>query len=322
MNIFVTGASGFVGSAFVRNAAPRHAISAMSRSEASDAKIHSDGARPVRCSLDDLKTADLTGAEVVVHCAAHVEDWGPWKDYWRFNVEGTKRVLAAAKDAGVKRFVHIGTEAALFYGQHMRDVDETYPLALQSPFPYSRTKAYAEKAVREANAPGFETIVIRPRFVWGPRDQTILPSIREMAARGQFAWIDGGRNRTSTTYIGNLACAIDLALTRGRAGEAYFVLDGPAVEFRDFLTRMTKAAGIILPDREVPGWLVRGIGFAGETAWRTLPLKGRPPLTRFAANIMSRDCILVDARARREMGYAPPFTIEQGLAALAAETRA
>ena len=87
----------------------------------------------------------------VIHCAAHVEEWGPWEDYWRMNVDGTKQLLAVAKEAGVKRFVHIGTEAALFHGQAMLNVDETYPLSLNSPYPYSRTKAHAEKAVREAN---------------------------------------------------------------------------------------------------------------------------------------------------------------------------
>jgi nucleoside-diphosphate-sugar epimerase len=323
MNIFVTGASGFVGGAFVKAASARHTIAAMSRSEKSDAAIKQAGAVPIRCSLDDVTAEHMKGAAAVVHCAAYVEDWGPWRDYWRYNVEATKRMLAAAKKAGVKRFVHIGTEAAIFYGQPMRNVDETYPLALRSPFPYSRTKAYAEKAVREANDPasGFETIVVRPRFVWGPGDQTILPAIREMASRGQFAWIGGGRNRTSTTYIGNLSYAIELALTKGNGGEAYFVLDGPAVVFREFLTGMTKAAGVTLPDREIPGWVVRTIAYAGETAWRTLPLKGRPPLTRFAANIMSRDCVLIDAKARREMGYAPPFTIDDGLAAVSSELR-
>jgi nucleoside-diphosphate-sugar epimerase len=319
MNIFVTGASGFVGGDFVKAVAGRHAISAMSRSESSDAKIRAAGAAPVRCSLDDVEPAQMRGADAVVHCAAHVEDWGPWADFWRFNVEGTRRMLAAAKEAGVKRFVHIGTEAALLYGQDLYEADETYPLALDSPFPYSRTKAHAEKAVREANAPGFETIVIRPRFVWGPGDQTILPVVRAMAADGKFAWIDGGRHRTSTTYIGNLSYAIELALTQGKSGEAYFVLDGPPVVFREFLTRMAGAAGFALGDREVPGWLVRTIAFASEKAWRTLPLKGRPALSRFTANVMTRDCILVDIKARREMGYAPPFTIDAGMRALAAQ---
>ncbi|MEP6968229.1 MAG: NAD-dependent epimerase/dehydratase family protein, partial [Pseudomonadota bacterium] len=180
MNIFITGASGFVGGAFVRAGADRHAFSAMSRSEATDAKIRAAGAAPVRCSLDDVTAEHLGGAEAVVHCAAYVEEWGPWRDYWRVNVEGTARLLAAAKAAGVKRFVHIGTEAALFYGQPLREVDETYPLALSSPFPYSRTKAHAEQHVRAANDPagGFETVVVRPRFVWGPGDETILPTVR------------------------------------------------------------------------------------------------------------------------------------------------
>jgi nucleoside-diphosphate-sugar epimerase len=319
MNIFITGASGFVGGAFAKDAAARHTLTAMSRSVRSDAAITALGALPVRCSLDDVTAEHMKGADAVVHCAAHVEEWGPWRDYWRYNVEATKRMLAAAKEAGVKRFVHIGTEAALFRGQDMREVDETYPLALNSPFPYSRTKAYAEKAVRAANAPGFETIVVRPRFVWGPGDQTILPAVRAMVERNAFAWIGGGRNRTSTTYIGNLSYAIERALTNGRGGEAYIVLDGPAVVFRDFLTRMTEAAGFSLPARDVPAWVVRTVAYVGETAWRILPLPGRPPLTRFAAAIMSRDCILVDAKARRDMGYAPPFSVEQGMAAIAGE---
>ena len=323
MNIFITGASGFVGGAFAKEAEGRHTFTAMSRSEKSDVKIVAAGATPVRCTLDNVTAAHLKGADAIVHCAAYVEEWGPWSDYWRINVDGTKRMLAAAKEAGVRRFVHIGTEAALFYGQDMRNVDETYPLALNSPFPYSRTKAHAEKAVREANdaAKGFETIVVRPRFVWGPDDETILPAVKSMAEQGRFAWIGGGRNKTSTTYIGNLSYAIDLALTKGQCGEAYFVLDGPPVVFRDLLTRMAAAAGFTLPDRNVPAWLIRAIAYVSEKAWRILPLSGRPPLTRFTAGIMSCDCILVDAKARRDMGYQPPFSMDQGMEALGASVR-
>ena len=323
MKIFVTGASGFVGGAFVKEAGARHVMAAMSRSEASDAKITTLGAMPVRCDLNTVSAEQLKGCEAVMHCAAYVEEWGPWSAYWRANVEGTKRLLAAAKKAGVKRFVHIGTEAALLKGQDLIDADETYPLALDSPFPYSRTKAHAEQAVRAASDPasGFETIVVRPRFVWGPGDETLLPILKRMSETGRFAWIDGGRHRTSTTYIGNLTYAMELALTKGRSGEAYFVLDdGGPVTFRDFLPMMAQAAGFELTGREVPGWLARGIAFVAEKAWRALPLSGGPPLTRFGANILSRDCILVDAKARTELGYAPPFTREQGLAALASST--
>ena len=320
MKIFITGASGFVGSAYLKAYAREHQITAMSRSEKSDAAIKALGATPIRSALGSATPDQLKGHDAVIHCAAHVEEWGPWADYWRVNVDGTKQLLEAAKTAGVKRFVHIGTEAALLHGQHLRAVDETYPLAFDSPFPYSRTKAYAEKAVLDANDPraGFSTISVRPRFVWGPGDQTLLPAIRTMIEKGQFAWVGGGRNRTSTTYIGNLVYAMNLALTKGEGGQAYFVLDGAPVVFREFVTRMLTAAGIAPPDRTVPGWLVRGIAFAGEKTWRALSLGGKPPVTRFAAMIMTRDCILSDAKARRDMGYAPPTSIDNGLKALAA----
>jgi nucleoside-diphosphate-sugar epimerase len=324
MQIFVTGASGFVGGAFVQAVRGKHQIRAMSRSEGSDARIRGLGVTPVRTSLGEVTADQLAGCETIVHCAAFVEEWGPWSEYWRINVEGTKQLLDAAKRAGVRRFVHIGTEAALFRGQHLDHVDEKYPLALDSPFPYSRTKAFAEKAVREANdrAGGFTTVVVRPRFVWGPGDETLLPVIRKMSESGQFAWIDGGRHKTSTTYIGNLSYAIELALTNGGGGEAYFVLDDEPVVFRDFLTNMARAAGFELKGREVPGWLMRGAAFVAERLWRGLNLSGKPPITRFAAAIMSRDCILSDAKARSEMAYQPPFTVEQGLVALAASVKA
>lgn len=317
MRIYVTGASGFVGGAVVKAFAGRHDLLAMSRSPKSDTKIQGLGARPVRAELGWVSPDSLAGVDAIVHCAAFVEDWGPWKSYWEINVDGTRQLLDVAKTAGVKRFIHIGTEAALFKGQPMVDVDETYPLALDSPFPYSRTKAHAEKAVREANAPGFETIVLRPRMIWGPDDQTLLPVIVDMVKKGSFAWIDGGKSRTSTTYIGNLVQAVELALTKGRGGEAYFVLDDGPVVFRDFVSRMLAAVGVEAPTRTAPSGLLRAVAFVSEKLYRAFPfLPGKPPVTRFVANIMAVDCVLIDKKIRAEMGYAPVATIDQGLAAL------
>lgn len=324
MKIFITGASGFVGGAFVKAYAREHEITAMSRSEKSDAAIRALGATPVRASLGAVETEDLEGFDAIVHCAAYVEEWGPWSDYWRINVDGTKELLIAARGAGVKRFVHIGTEAALFHGQDMLNIDEQYPLALNSPFPYSRTKAHAEKAVREANDDphGFTTIVIRPRMVWGEGDQTILPVVQEMVSSGQFAWIDGGSLKTSTTNIANLVHAMNLALTKGKGGEAYFVLDGGPLTLRDFMTRMMKAAGIKPPEREVAGWVLRSLAYVAETTYRALSIKSKPPLTRFTANLMSRECVLLDTKARRELEYVPIMTMDEGMKRLAAWMKA
>ena len=104
----------------------------------------------------------------------------------------------------MRRFVHVGTEAALLAGQPLVEVDETAPLRPDSPALYSSTKAKAEQLVVAANRDdGFETVVVRPRFVWGPGDTTLLPTMTEMVRSGRWAWIGGGHHRTSTTHVDN-----------------------------------------------------------------------------------------------------------------------
>lgn len=318
MRIFVTGASGFVGGAATKRfVSDGHEVLAMSRSEKSGAAVRALGATPVRCDLESVTAEHISGADAVLHCAAFVEQWGP-RDAWkRFNVDGTARMLKAAREAGANRFIHISTESVLWRGQHLRDVDETYPLAPNSRYPYAATKAQAEMLVRDANAPGFTTIILRPRFIWGPGDMTLLPVLEAMAKQGRFMWIDGGRARTSTTHVENLTHAITLTLSRGQGGQAYFILDDGVRTMRDTISGVAAARGLRLPDKSAPGWFADALGAVCETLWRALPLPGEPPLTRFAVMIMSRECVLSDAKARAELGYAPVISVDEGMRALA-----
>lgn len=315
MKIFITGASGFVGGAVARHLSSKHDIIAMSRSDRSDATIHETGATPVRTELNAVTPEMLDGVDAIIHCAAFVEEWGPIKAFEKLNVEGTRQLLDVANQVGVRRFVHISTEAALFHGQHMRDIDETYPLSLNSPYPYSRTKAQAEKLVREFEG-SVETIVIRPRMIWGEGDQTILPTVKAMNDAGKFMWIDGGDAMTSSTNIRNLVHGIELALTNGVPGSAYFVVDGPAMRFRDFMEAYAVTDGVKLAEKSMPGWLVRGMAWISEGIWRIFRIKSPPPITRFTANIMSRDCTINDDLARKELGYQPLVNVSEGLALL------
>ncbi|MFL5908969.1 MAG: NAD-dependent epimerase/dehydratase family protein, partial [Gaiellaceae bacterium] len=167
---FVTGGSGFVGGALVRRLVrDGWTVRGLARSDASATAVRDAGAEPVRGDVSDLDAlrTGARGAEVVFHAAAKVEDWGPAEEYERVTVQGTRNALAAARDAGVRRFVHVGTEAALMAGKPLVNVDETAPLRPDSPAPYPWSKAKAEQAVRDANGDGFETVVVRPRFVWG-----------------------------------------------------------------------------------------------------------------------------------------------------------
>ncbi|AXR59758.1 NAD-dependent epimerase/dehydratase family protein [Leptospira mayottensis] len=314
MNIFITGASGFVGEAATRILSKKHTVRAMSRSEKTDAIISMVGGKPVRCELNSVDSNFLKGIDVVIHSAAYVEQWGPFQDFWKVNVDGTAQLLEASRKAGVKRFIFIGTEAALFYGQPMIDIDESYPYPNNSPFPYSKTKAEAEKLVLKANSSEMQTLSIRPRLIWGPGDKTVLPVLLKMVSDGNFSWIDGGRALTNTTHIYNLIYSIELALTKGQGGKAYFVTDDEVFNFRNFLESLLATQKVAAPNRSIPGWLARFLARILEGVWKLFRIKNEPPLTRFSASIMSRDCTIKIDNAKKDLGYSPLLTVRQGLA--------
>lgn len=318
MRIFITGASGFVGG-HVAEALARagHEVSALSRSDKSAEAVRRYGARPVRGDLDTVSAADLQGAEAVVHCAARAEEWGTRAEFHAANVEGTRRVLAAARGAGARRFLHIGTEAALFDGGDLVGIDESAPYPARQRFLYSETKAEAERLVLAANSAELVTISLRPRLVWGPRDASVLPALLRMARAGSFAWLDGGRRLTSTTHVANLVRAVELALERGQGGRAYFIADDGERTIREFLTALAATAGVQLPGRSLPSWLARPLAAAVEGAYRLVGARATPPMTRFAVCMMSSTVTVRTDRARAELGYAPVLSVEEGLRNLA-----
>ena len=283
---------------------------ALARSERSAERVRELGAEPVSGDLDDLHVEDC---EIAFHSAAKVEDFGDPADFERVNVQGTRNVVDACRAGGVRRLVHVGTEAALMAGQPLVNVDETAPLRPDSPVLYSSSKAKAEEVVRAANGEGLETVVVRPRFVWGRGDTTLLPALIEMVRSGRFRWIGGGRQLTATTHLDNTVEGLWLGATKAPAGGVYFVTDGEPVVFREFLTAMLGTQGVEIPDKSVPPVVAGTAARAAEGIWRRLKRPGNPPLTRFAVWVSSQECTLDTSRAERELGYRPIRTREEGL---------
>jgi nucleoside-diphosphate-sugar epimerase len=311
---FVTGGSGFVGGALIeRLVREGWDVRALARSERAAEQVRSLGAEPVMGDLDDVRIEDC---EVAFHSAAKVEDWGDPEDFQRVNVLGTQNVIDACRAGGVRRLVHVGTEAALMAGQPLLNVDETAPLRPDSPAPYPWSKAKAEQLVRNANGDDLETVVVRPRFVWGRGDTTLLPAIVEMIEKGRFRWIGGGRQLTATAHIDNTVEGLWLGATKAPAGGVYFVTDGEPVVFRDFITDWVGTQGVTIPDKSVPPRVATAAAVTSERIWRLLRRKGQPPLTRFTVWVSSQECTIDISRAERELGYSPVKTREEGLAEL------
>jgi nucleoside-diphosphate-sugar epimerase len=313
---FVTGGSGFIGGRLIeRLVVEGTAVRALARSDAAAERVSARGAEPVRGELSDraAMAAGATGTEVAFHLAAHLGEWGSWADFERGNVDGTHNALAACANAGVRRFVHCGTEAALMAGEPLVDVDETAPLRPDSRAPYPATKARAELAVRKASRDGFETVVLRPRFVWGKGDTTLLPEMVDTVEKGRWAWVGGGRNLTATTHVDNVVEGLLLAAERGHPGEAYFVTDGEPVVFREFVTALLRTQGVEPPDRSLPAWSAAPMARVAEAAWKLLPLPGEPPITTFRSWLLTQECTIDISKARSELGYIPVISRDQGL---------
>ena len=318
MKVFVTGGSGFVGGHVIESLAAEHEVVGMARSERSAAVVAERGGVAVHCSLDDVGPEHLEGVDVVVHAAAYVEEWGPYEAFHQANVVGTERLLEAAQVAGVGRFVLISTNATVHDGLGQRGVDESAPVPPHRRFPYGATKALAERAVLAANREGFTTLALRPCFVWGPRDNSVLPALVRMVEEGNFLWLDGGRAKVSTTHIDNLVHAVRLGLAGGVGGRAYFVADDGDTTVRHFLEGLGASAGLDLPGRSLPAAPVRWLATGIEGVWRTFGLQTTPPITRMAVVLMSADMTVVSDRARAELGWAPVIGFDQGMERLSA----
>jgi nucleoside-diphosphate-sugar epimerase len=313
---FVTGGSGFIGGVLIKRLlAEGWDVRALARSEGSAGIVSDRGATPVRGDLDDVValTEGARGADLTFHSAAHLGEWGTREEFERGNVQGTRNVLEASRAAGVRRFVHVGTEAALMHGEPLVMADERAPLQPGSKALYSATKAQAEMAVLESNGDGLETVVVRPRLVWGVGDTTILPSVRAAAKSGRWAWIGGGAHRTSTTHVDNVVEGLWLGATKGAPGGVYFVTDGEPVVFREFFTRLLATQGVELGDKKAPRAVAGAAAVLGEAAWSMLPLPGQPPVTRLAYWLASQECTIDITRARAELGYTPIKTIDEGM---------
>jgi nucleoside-diphosphate-sugar epimerase len=322
MKIFVTGGSGFVGRNLIEMSVQRGVqVRALSRSESAAATVRALGAEPVPGDLDDESALcnGMADCDLVFHSAAHVLDWGDAATFHRINVTGTERVLAAARSAGVPRLVHVSTEAVLVGGPPLHGADETWPRPAHPVGLYPLTKGLAEERVQAANSAALTTVIARPRFIWGRGDNTLLPQLVQAVRGGGYAWIDGGHYQSSTCHVRNVCEGLWCAAARGRGGEIYFLTDGASVEFRQFITAMLKTQGITPPDRSVPRWLARALAASSELLWRTLPLSGRPPISRSAVRLIGEEVTVRDDKARREIGYVGHVTREAGLSEMQEE---
>ncbi|MFQ5654392.1 MAG: NAD-dependent epimerase/dehydratase family protein [Planctomycetota bacterium] len=324
MTALVTGGGGFLGGAIVR-ALVEGGAPARSFSRGEHPWLRELGVAAVRGDIAESEEVlrACEGCDVVYHVAALAGIWGSRRLYERTNVEGTRNVIAACREHGIRRLVYTSSPSVVFEGRDQEGVDESLPYPRRHLADYPRTKAEAERMVLAANDHELATIALRPHLIWGPGDPHLVPRLVARARAGRLRLIGGRDPLVDSTFIDNAAAAHLLAATRLEAGSpvagnAYFITNGEPLPLSGLVNGILEAAGAPPVERRIPTGLAYMTGATLEGVYRLLGLPGEPPMTRFLARQLSTAHWFDISAARRDLGYEPRVSIEEGLRGLRA----
>jgi nucleoside-diphosphate-sugar epimerase len=317
--ILVTGGSGFLGGAVVRRLVARGEVVRSLQRQDSPA-LRELGVDLVRADLADrdavLRAA--SGCAAVIHIAAKTGVWGPGEEYYRANVLGTRNILDACGENGIRRLVYTSTPSVIHAGGDIEGVDESAPLATHFEIAYPATKAEAERLVLAANGPELGTVALRPHLIWGPDDPQLTARILARGKAGRLRLVGKGLKWIDSVYIDNAVDAHLLALDRVApgapcAGKAYFITQGEPMAQRDLINGILNAGGLPPCKKSISPKAAYAIGFIMEMIWRVLNRQDEPLMTRFIAKQLATAHWYDISAARRDLGYEPAISVAQGL---------
>ncbi len=313
----ITGATGFVGSHLAEACVQRgHSVVTLARHGSDTGLLDQLGVEIVRGDLADpgATRRAVEDAEVVVHCAAKVGDWGPVGEYRKINVDGTRNLLEAVRGRPLHRFVYLST-LGVYQARHHYGTDETTPPPAKQMDGYTQTKVESEKLVLQYHRDhGVPVVVLRPGFIYGPRDRTVLPKLIDSLKKGLVRYLGSGEQAMNSIYVGNLVDAIFLAIDNPRAvGQIYNLTDDEAVSKKRFVDTIADKAGLPGPTRHVPLWLAKGLAWVIERIARLRGAKQAPRLTQGRLKFLGYNLGFSVEKAKRELGYQPRVKFEEGI---------
>jgi len=319
MKALVTGGGGFLGGAIVRQLRAR-GDEVRSFSRKAHPELSLIGVEQRRGDLSDPNAVleAVSGCDVVFHVAAKAGIWGSYEDFYRANVSGTGNVIAACLAHKVERLVYTSSPSAVFDGYDVEGGDESLPYPASYEAHYPHTKAIGEQMVLDANSSFLATVALRPHLIWGPGDNHLVPRIVEKGRAGRLRRIGTRPCLVDTIYIDNAAEAHLNAADRLQpgaplAGRPYFISNDEPLPLWEMVNRILAAAGLPPETRSISPRLAQAVGTLCETIWQVLRLSGEPPMTRFVASELSSAHWFDISAARRDLGYQPRVSLEEGL---------
>ncbi|MCI3922201.1 NAD-dependent epimerase/dehydratase family protein [Paenibacillus sp. TRM 82003] len=324
-NVLVTGATGFLGwHVATRLQTLGWQVTAQGRNEAMGRELERRGIRFFPAELSDRRRIldACAGQRYVFHCGALSSAWGKYKDFYDSNVLGTRHILEGCAASGTtERLIYISSPSVSFDYRDRFAVRESDPLPGRPANAYAATKRRAEEETLLA----FETgrvrgIVMRPRAIFGPRDNALLPRLLRANAAGGVPLLRGGEAIVDFTYVGNVVDAMLAAVSAPEAalGRTYHLTNGEPMKLKDALATLFSKLGVPMRVKPLPYGIAYAAAAALELAYRLLPLPGEPVVTRYGVGVLACSQTLDIAEARERLGYAPAVSVEEGFERYAA----
>jgi nucleoside-diphosphate-sugar epimerase len=319
----VTGGTGFLGTHLVRKLTARgDTVRCLVRKTSNVAALKRMGVQLVEGDITMYESLLDAAREidVVYHCAAKVGMGGTRSEFYLVNVEGTRNVVKACDVARVGRLVHVSTQSVTFDFTDKYDADETTPFPSRYGDFYSETKALAEKEVIDAAKKGrVRGCAVRPTWIWGPGDLTILPIMAKLARRGMMVLVNGGRAETATSYVENVCdCLILAAEHKEISGEAFFVTDDERITSREFVGKLADAVGFKKPKVSLPYGLAYTSAAIAEKIHKLSGSKKEPLMTRYAIALSGKNLTFSCEKAKKMLEYKAAVSIDEGMRRLSA----
>lgn len=319
MKILVTGGGGFLGKSLVKELVRLgYNVKNFSRRDCSE--LRELGVEVVRGDISDKDAVNnaCKGCDAVFHVAAKAGVWGSYKEYYNTNILGTMNVISACRKNNVSKLIFTSSPSVVFHGSDQQGVNENeeYPKKFLSNYP--KTKAMAEKLVLEANSGRLATVALRPHLIWGPGDNHLVPRIITRAGSGKLRIVGDGENIVDTVYIDNAVDAHILALERLRigskiSGKSYFITNGEPLSMATIINKILDAADLPHVKKNIPAGAAYIAGALMELAYAISGRRNEPLMTRFVAKELSTSHWFDISAARRDLGYEPRVSIDEGM---------
>ncbi|WP_050462426.1 NAD-dependent epimerase/dehydratase family protein [Herbaspirillum autotrophicum] len=323
MPIFVSGGTGFLGRHLVwRLVADGHQVVFSGRDQrvATDVINAARAPQQVRFARidhgsDSAARAVLdasAGAQAIVHCAALASPWGARAAFRRANVDATAEVLAACRTHGIARLVHISSPSIYFRFADCLQIAEHD--ALPPPVnEYARTKYQAEQLIQAAHLPA--AAILRPRAIFGPWDNALLPRLLRLMQYGRVPLLRGGRALLDMTYVDNVVDAIVSALTlpASETTPVFNITNGEPIAAAELFSRIATQFNLPVTTAHRPYVVADLAARALELAAQLRP-GWEPPFTRYSLGAIAFSQTLDLQRARAVLGYQPRVSLADGMA--------